>query len=181
LKRIILVFILLMTVCLTGFAAPSQEEVDARNILDDLKSISLRLENPTNFNEFSTYYNNIYIKVRKFDTSYPSSVIRHELGNAFIPYYDAYGIWKRPYQGSKNKYRWANWLRPKEVEYLQGQYEGMKALISSNLITTLDDGNMLIGSETNDDSIIVLLFTTATERIKPLEGKINQTYIKTAN
>jgi hypothetical protein len=170
-----------MMICLTGLAAPSQEELDARNILDDLKSLSLRLENPANFNEFSTYYNNIYIKVRKFDILYPSSVIGHDIANAFVPYYDVYGIWKRPSLVSENKYRWANWLRPKEIEYLQEQYEGMRALISSNLITTLDDGNMLIGSETNDDSIIVLLFTTATERIKPLEDKINQTYRTTAN
>lgn len=166
---------LLMVICLPGHASPSQEEMDTRNLLDEFKNTSLRLENPIDFNEYSVCYNNLYIKIRKFEISYPNSRIGFEIGTAFTPYRDAYGIWKRPFP-HQDKYKWAFFLRPKEIEYLQGQYPGIQESIQSNQIATLDNGNLIIGSTDNFNSFLEFIFTVADERIKILENQINLIY-----
>lgn len=101
-KRILLLLLLFVIICVPGYAEGTD---DAKQIALDLKEINYRYESGLSYAKFSELYGDAYVKIRRFEDAHPGSELAEKAKSAAEPYADARAVWKSTLSTKTEKYK----------------------------------------------------------------------------
>lgn len=154
-RKIILLCLALLFLCAPVYAS---EMDDAKQIVSDLKDISYRYEAGLSYNKYSELYSDVYVKVRRFEDTYPGSELVKSLKDAVEPFGDARKLWRLilTFDDKAGKMIATEKYRPE----LEKKYPEMNAQVEK------------IGVRWDGDSALSWLFRYGNKQTKDIESKL---------
>lgn len=160
-KKIILLCLLMLLMTVPVYAA---EVDDAKQVVSDLKEISYRFESGISYAKFNELYSDVYVKVRKFEDTYPNSELSKLAKEAVEPYGDARDVWKSTLSSRTDDFKSLDVLVHKKR--LMEKYPGIGARVET---IKINNSKLEVWSYR---STLSVLFEIGSERTKELEDKI---------